>query len=432
MNAIVPRSDLGNSLGTVNKRWNEIHVKTLAAEEFSGAVKTEVDAKATKIELARVEGEIAGATAPRYYAEDIAFSGNKTIITTPNILWININNQGFKLSGQQTININDPMAWDTGATAWVPEKIYAVGEYVLGTDAKYIYKCKTAGKSSTLTPVWPTAIGATYNDGSIVWECALNYATTSNRAGKDFYIYAQTTNALAPSFILSLNSTVPEKGNASTTRKVGGFHCLCTDVGVIAGHTLTGYVAGDILPASVWDLKHRPICSPEGMAFIDGMNIWMGIYLLSSSGTVSNRQLTTINNGVIADGTSTITWNDFDFIETLGKQRMRLPSDDELTVATQGNPQAVAISGAADPNTTGGHISTSNVRLISNYGIEDGCGVMWQWTRGYFYTSANVRGLFGGSWGNGASCGSRYLGNSTVGTLYSADGARAASEPLAV
>ena len=166
------------------------------------------------------------------------------------------------------------------------------------------------------------------------------------------------------------------------------------------------------------------------MVFIDGMNIWMGIYLLSSSGTAANRQLATINNGVIADGTSTITWNDFDFIETLGKQRMRLPSDDEFTVATQGNPQGVAISGAADPNTTGGHVSTSSVRLISNYGIEDGCGVMLIWCRGL--VSANTRSIVGGYWGDGASCGSRHLNNAAVGTLYSFCGARAASEPLAV
>ena len=142
----------------------------------------------------------------------------------------------------------------------------------------------------------------------------------------------------------------------------------------------------------------------------------------------TNRQLATVYNGVIADGSSSPTWNDFDFIETLGKQRMRLPSNDELTVATQGNPQAVAISMAADPNTTGGHVSTSSVRLISNYGIEDGCGVMWTWCRGYFYTSTYVRGIVGGSWGRGASCGSRCLDNCTVGTLSSGYGARAASD----
>ena len=111
---------------------------------------------------------------------------------------------------------------------------------------------------------------------------------------------------------------------------------------------------------------------------------------------------------------------------------MRLPSDDEFTVATQGNPQGVTISGVADPNTTGGHVSTSSVRLISNYGIEDGCGVMLTWYRGQFYTSAYVRGLAGGAWSSGASCGSRCLSSNPIGTLASFCGARAASEPLAV
>lgn len=42
----------------------------------------------------------------------------------------------------------------------------------------------------------------------------------------------------------------------------------------ITGHTLSGYVAGDVLPASVWDLSHRPKSEPEGMAYIDGIDMW--------------------------------------------------------------------------------------------------------------------------------------------------------------
>ena len=46
--------------------------------------------------------------------------------------------------------------------------------------------------------------------------------------------------------------------------KLGGFHCLCVDVGTISGHALTNYIAGDILPRSCWDLKHKPRSEPEG------------------------------------------------------------------------------------------------------------------------------------------------------------------------
>lgn len=323
---------------------------------------------------ARIFGVIAAN--PNFYNRDALFTTAKTTITTPPTLMVNINNVGYALRSAQTINLALTASWDSDSTT---------------------------------------------------------YATAANRAGRDFYIYACVpTSGTVPVIVLSVNSTVPSGYTATNSRKIGGFHCLCADVGTISGHTLSGYVAGDILPASVWDLNHRPVCSPEGMVFIDGMNVWMGIYFLSSSGTASNRQLATVYNGVIADGASSPNWNDFDFIETLGKQRMRLPSDDEFTVATQGNPQGANISGSADPNTTGGHVSTSSVRLISNYGIEDGCGVMWTWCRGYFFASKYMRGLVSGSWINGASCGSRILSYGDVGALDAYYGARAASEPLAV
>lgn len=414
------------------------------AKMADGAVSTEkikngaVDS--TKLAQALLDlisqGGSGGANSPGYFSRDIPFyASDKLTIATPNRLWVNMAKKGYMLESQKTFDISADASWDSAATLWQANHDYAVNDviYPAATKTGYYYRCTTAGKSSTLAPTFPTTLGATYNDGNVVWICELDFTVAANRKGKDFYIYSCIpANGTEPILVLSANSTVPLRYTADTSRKIGGFHTLCADVGTITGHTLSGYVAGNILPASVWDLKHRPVCSPEGMVFIDGMNVWMGIYFLSSSGTASNRQLATVYNGVIADGASSPTWSDFDFIETLGKQRMRLPSDDEFTVATQGNPQAVAISGAVDPNTTGGHVSTSSVRLISNYGIEDGCGVMWTWCRGYFYTSAYVRGVVGGCWGYGASCGSRSLFSYPVGALISYCGARAASEPLAV
>ena len=403
----------------------------------TATIGTDTTQIATTAFVAAASAANGGANSPGYFSRDIPFyASDKLTIATPNRLWVNIAKKGYILEAQKTFDISADASWDSAATLWQENHDYAVNDviYPSATKTGYYYRCTTAGKSSAIAPTFPTTLGATYNDGNVVWICELDFTVAANRKGKDFYIYSCIpANGTEPMIVLSANSTVPLRYTADTSRKIGGFHTLCADVGTITGHTLSGYVAGNILPASVWDLKHRPVCSPEGMVFIDGMNVWMGIYFLSSSGTASNRQLATVYNGVIADGSSSPTWNDFDFIETLGKQRMRLPSNDELTVATQGNPQAVAISMAADPNTTGGHVSTSSVRLISNYGIEDGCGVMWAWCRDYFYYSTTVsRGVGGGSWGNGASCGSRCLDGSTVGALRSNYGARAASEPLAV
>ena len=61
-----------------------------------------------------------------------------------------------------------------------------------------------------------------------------DYTTAANRAGKDFYIYmCQPVSGTVPVIKISANSTVPSGYSASTSRKVGGFHCLCVAVGTI-------------------------------------------------------------------------------------------------------------------------------------------------------------------------------------------------------
>jgi hypothetical protein len=45
----------------------------------------------------------------------------------------------------------------------------------------------------------------------------------------------------------------------------------------------------------------------------------------------------------------------------------------------EGSNQKTNILGSADPVTTGPHIDTAGRRMISNIGLEDGCGVMNQW-----------------------------------------------------
>ena len=46
----------------------------------------------------------------------------------------------------------------------------------------------------------------------------------------------------------------------------------------------------------------------------------------------------------------------------------------------EGSNQRTNIKNSADPGTSGGHYDTAGRRMISNYGAEDCCGVLWQWT----------------------------------------------------
>lgn len=281
----------------------------------------------------------------------------------------------------------------------------------------------------------------------------VNYVANMSRAGKDFYIYACIPDrGTEPKFILSANSTVPTGYTADNSRKIGGFHCLCASVGTISGHSLSGYITGDILPASVWDLLHRCKGENEGMAYDAYDDVWIGIYLLS----YDNGRAVSRFNGVILDGESTPKTHGLWFTETLAKQKMRLPYLHEFFNALKGCQEQVNISGSKDWNTTGGHVYTNNVRCISNIGLEDPTGFMWQWSNNYGMAGGSEWGsstydsqvdsvnrggtygnlwlpLCGGRWDDGSNCGSRSVDGSDVANMCrSTLGARPVSEPRVV
>ena len=278
----------------------------------------------------------------------------------------------------------------------------------------------------------------------------LNTSTLGeNLAGKDVYIYALAGSGTEPDFVLSLNSTVPTGYTAENSRKIGGFHCLCKDVGIIEGHALSGYVAGDILPATRWDLEHRPKGNPEGFAYEELTDCWIAIYLPSWDGT----KLGSVYNGVIADGSSAKKWHGEAFYEQFVKQGMRLVWRHEFQMGAKGSNEQTNIQGSSDPNTAGGHVDTAGRRMISNIGLEDCCGVLWQfsmdlgfaggsgWTNSVYDSAVDDRSygqtygtlyrlLLGSRWYDGAHCGSRSavcsVSSAYVGVGFSS---RGASEP---
>lgn len=258
------------------------------------------------------------ASLPAHYERDIKWAqkpGARTVLQSPNRMTVNIGDQGYKLDSQKELDLNIAANWDS---------------------------------------ISPT-----------------DYTVAANRAGKDFYIYAcQPASGTAPKFVFSANSTVPIGYDAVNSRKIGGFHCLCVDAGTISGHPLSGYVAGDILPASVWDLKHRPVSNPEGMVFSEAANIWVDIYLQSGTGA---------NTASVFGATITDNRNWMDFVDDAGAVRKSLLNDIEFQLIAAGSNEETNIQGSSDPGTTGGHVDTAGRRMISNIGCEDCCGVMWQW-----------------------------------------------------
>ena len=251
-----------------------------------------------------------------------------------------------------------------------------------------------------------------------------DYTVAENRAGKDFYIYAVDDKVTkSVHIVLSANSTVPTGYTESSSRKIGGFHCLCADVGTPTWrnpatlkdepHWLSGYVKGDILPYSVWDLLHRAESSNEGMVYSPETHMWYDIYLASWDGS----KLVSTFGGITADGVSAKKFHGEMFAECAGQINKELISRDEFIVVAKGSNERTAIHGSADAGTTGGHVDTANRRMISNIGLEDCCGFLWQWCKQS--GGANASTCWTNSTYNSSADGSETYGNS-YGTYYRA------------
>ena len=220
--------------------------------------------------------------------------------------------------------------------------------------------------------------------------------TGTIQAGKDYCVYLTTDKT----FVVSLNSTFPTGTladgatafNAGNTRKIGGFHTLCVDAGEIDGHPLSGFSAGDILPASVWCLNHRPYSEPAGMVYCDTLNFWVDIYLQSGTGEATES---------VFGGTITHTRCQPDHTEDMFSVRKKLLSDEEFSAAADGSNQQTAISGAAAPSTTGGNTDAAGRRMVSAIGCEDCCGVLGQFLSGI--------SAAGGSGWNNETYGTAYM-----------------------
>jgi len=254
----------------------------------------------------------------KWQAKTVAIAADRYTLQTPNQLSVEINDVGYAVLTQANLDLSATATWDQVVT---------------------------------------------------------DYRVAATRAGKDFYVFAcqpSPTNKDNPVFLISANSTYPDGYTADNSRNVGGFHCLCVAVGTIASHTLSDYVAGDILPQSVWDILHRPVSSPVGMVYSSALDKWIDIFLASGTGAST----TSVNGGTISD---TRDW--MDFVDDGHAVKKRLLDDEEFQSAAAGSNEETNITGSGDPIYTTGHVDTASRRMISNIGCEDCAGAMWQWLR---------------------------------------------------
>jgi hypothetical protein len=185
--------------------------------------------------------------------------------------------------------------------------------------------------------------------------------------------------------------------------------------GATRDHPLNSFEAGDILPASVWCLNHRPYSEPEGMVYIESLDFWCDIYLQSGSGA---------NTKSAYQGAITRSRQYVDFVEDQFCVKKELLDDGEFASAMLGSNEQTSVSGASESAATsggaGGRKDTANRRMISVYGVEEGCGSLWQWLRS---TSAGgMDGAIYGQTGSGPAYGTLTMTASAHGPYDQAGG----------
>ena len=238
---------------------------------------------------------------------------------------------------------------------------------------------KAGTKLTINSPTYQRAFIAE-TDTSLSFTALLDTGNIVN--GKDYYLFLCPTSS-GTEFLFSLTKTNPAGYASADVTLVGGFHTLCANAGtgmtyemggIIMQHPLNGYLAGDILPQSVWCLNHGPFSDPEGMVYIPTMDVWVDIYLQSGSG---------FNTKSVYQGAITRSRQYVNFVEDQLCVNKALLNDEEFAAAMMGSNEKTAVAGAdeasATTNGAGGRSDTAGRRMISIYGVEEGCGSLWQW-----------------------------------------------------
>jgi len=256
--------------------------------------------------------------------------------------------------------------------------------------------------------------------------------------GDDIYIYACQQATGYAKLVASKNSTAPAGFTTLNSRKIGGFHV--GRIRPLAQRFVAAYLPlPGIVPGSVWDLGHRPKCSPEGMnEFQPGL--WGSIYLLSViSGAWPGVVFGSRYN--VSPVRSTGGYNQIDLHRGVHAVGMREPSFEEWLMMADGAPQ-----GLADTNDTAWSATTNTApcntgavqKSVSCANFVDCVGNLWENISGQFdignstnayawdatvvntgQDAAQARGqvyhvawryaVAGGSWRGGAHAGARCL-----------------------
>lgn len=197
--------------------------------------------------------------------------------------------------------------------------------------------------------------------------------------GDDVYIYAVQHNDGRARLVASKNITVPDGYTADNSRKIGGFHF--GRVRPVAQRYNAAFVPPvQIVPNSVWDLRHRPTCDPTGMVEVVPGKLWVDIYLNSEGSGTWPENIPVSRYGVMPIRDDIYARVDFHLLaRNAGK---RLPTVEEFLTYAEGAPQGNDGDNdtAWSATTNTGPTNTGAVaKAVSMFNVVDAAGNLWDW-----------------------------------------------------
>jgi hypothetical protein len=256
-----------------------------------------------------------------------------------------------------------------------------------GLASKYL-EANTAGngvvlKANTIIPLKSGSVWKAYLFESDVNVTDLDTGTLT--LGTNYYVYLCDDGSDNGLLVISANSTAPSGFTADNSRKIGGFHFGRRRNSI----TVSDVTSNVVVPNSVWDLCHRPRCSPEGMVYI-GNGVWVDIYLASVDEPIT---FSAGNGSPILTGscksafnalplTGTEGLNGYNFIELARRSGKRLLTLAEWLQAAHGSPQGNNgdnINAWTATSNTGRQYTGYVTYAISLLNVVDCVGNVWEW-----------------------------------------------------
>jgi hypothetical protein len=310
------------------------------------------------------------AASGNFAAKTVSVAADRYKLLTPADGAIKIAGVTYYWPTQQTLDLSLTATWDT-----IAGTDYRTAANRAGKDF-YVYAVpSTSGTTPTFlasanssAPSGYTTVDSVLVDGFHCLCVAIDHNTTLTAWAADTVIAVGETRKSTVWNGKIIRCTVKAgdfKTDPATEPDVAGAAVGATLVDdqitwIVEQHSLEGYVAGDILPASVWDLRNRPTSLSIGMTYEQAAGVWCDIY--EQSGTMAT---TTSTFGATSVIQRSVQNRIIDF-QMVKKRLLRM---NEYMMVGLGSNRKSGL--AAIATTTGGHVDTYGRRMVSNIGCED-------------------------------------------------------------